>query len=151
MPLHGREQTSHRELLLRAWDQPADNSSMNEDDSKEAQWERKTWPHLAELARNHLGAGIHFQSLSCSSFLAMGMLTYPGSERHHREKDGNGAEWIRPWCSDIFADVCLLPILLSPAHSCSFKKFQEVSCVRVLTKPWPLPLWASTLQYIFCG
>lgn len=29
--------------------------------SPQGEWERATWPYLAELAKNHPDAGIHFQ------------------------------------------------------------------------------------------
>lgn len=62
-----------------------------------AEWDKKTWPALQDLAQNHVEAGVHFQ----------------GTEIYNRKKDMGSATatWFadllspNPWWKDTVPDV----------------------------------------------
>lgn len=93
-----------------------------------AEWDRVTWYHLRDLARNHPEAGIHFQStfllLLLTQWLSISVCVsvcriYPNSKlackTYTRTKDldsPNPKFPLNPWWKDMLPDVGFI----SPAY-----------------------------------
>ncbi|SLM39478.1 d-amino-acid oxidase [Lasallia pustulata] len=96
--------------------------------SKDAEWDRNTWPVLEDLAKNHPEAGIHFQH----------------TELYVRNKDATTAtaKWFNdllkpePWFKDMVPDFKQIPKdQLSPGYD-SGTSFTSVCINTALYLPW---------------
>lgn len=58
---HGLERTTCRKKLSSTHIQVLNHSSVSSRGTEAAEWDKNTWAPLADLARNHPDAGVHFQ------------------------------------------------------------------------------------------
>lgn len=72
---------------------------VGQENSKIGQWEKATWPHLQELARNCPEAGIHFQGMFHPAYFKL--VTYPCTDTvcYNRKKDQDST--IGKWFSEL--------------------------------------------------
>ncbi|MCJ1300564.1 hypothetical protein MMC08_003361 [Hypocenomyce scalaris] len=119
---------------------------VSEKGSKQAEWDRNTWPELEDLAKNHPEAGLHFQRITSHiHFMFINVdQSLPETEVYVRNQDAGKAtaKWFNeslkpdPWFKDMIPNFKQIPQeQLAPGYD-SGTSFTSVCINTALYLPW---------------